>query len=234
MSQYVRIGRRLYGASCVKLAAISLAIAAASAAHGQTNQAGAAGDEDEQPRLLIVVFSPEVNAGGQNLAQNVVWQSFVAALKKKKITDLSAINEVTLNENADRARVFEIARDQSKYTVWLEFLTARGGLGDAPAGKDLLRLVTRYTVFAPESNTIIGRGEIEQERAPEGLYSTQNNEKPMRDNSGRVINSRPAVRLPDGSSSTGAHMIDMDAYKRVGERVADRAVSAARKHAKGK
>jgi|GEM_PF-4135151 len=29
-------------------------------------------------------------------------------------------------------------------------------------------------------------------------------------------------------------MIDMDAYKRVGERVADRVIGAARKHSKGK
>jgi len=191
-------------------------------------------DDSDQPRMLIVIFSPETNGTGQNLAQSVVWKSFVAELKKKKITNLSAINEVTLNENADRARVFEIARDQSKYTVWIEFLTARGNIGDGiSAGKELTRLVARYTVFAPESNTIVGQGDIEQERAAESRFSTPNNEKVFRDNSGRVVNSRPAVRLPNGTSSNGTQMIDMDAYKRVGERVADRVIGAARKHSKG-
>jgi hypothetical protein len=215
------------------LFAITLAMAPGQA-QGQRNTEAVPVDDEEAPKILVVIFSPGVGPSGQSQAQGVVWQSFVTGLKKKKITDLNAINELTLNENADRARVYEIARDQSRYTVWIEFITGAGRIGDASAGRDLSRLMARYTVFAPESNTIVGRGEIEQERAPEPLYSTPNNEKPIRDNSGRVVNSRPAVRLPDGSASTGAHTIDIDAYKRVGERMADRVVSSAKRHSKGK
>jgi|GEM_PF-5677732 len=165
MMETIRFGYKSLGRRGPQFASVLFVLCAAfGIADGQAVGRDESDDSD-QPRMLIVIFSPETNGTGQNLAQSVVWKSFVAELKKKKITNLSAINEVTLNENADRARVFEIARDQSKYTVWIEFLTARGNIGDGiSAGKELTRLVAKYTVFAPESNTIVGQGDIEQER----------------------------------------------------------------------
>jgi len=192
--------------------------------------------EHNLPGFLIVIFSPEVDSSRRTAAQGAVWNSFIAKLRKKKVVALEVINEVAINDGADRARAFELARaEQFKFTIWLSFTALSESTGkDRSATIDAERLVAKYIVFSPASNDILGQGEIEQERLPESRFQTANNEKVMRDNSGRVVNSRPAARLPDGSSTNGPGNLDIDALGRVGEAVGDRVVGLVRNRAKAK
>lgn len=192
--------------------------------------------EFSTPGLLIVIFSPEVDTSRRTAAQGAVWSNFVATLKKKKVTALEVINEVAVNDGADRARAFELAMtEQKKYTIWLQFSALNEATSNSrKESSDAETLIARYIVFAPASNNILSQGEVEQERIPESRFQTANNEKVFRDNSGRVVNSRAATRLPDGSMSTGQKMIDIDALKRVGEQVAERVVSVIKKQEKSR
>lgn len=186
----------------------------------------ATANDDEPPGILVVIFSPEISPSRQQLAENAVWNSFISKLKKKN-RNLGVINEVAVNPSADRSRALEIAGEQSKVTVWLEFKTVNSSKDDGRRNTvEPERILARYTIFAPESNDIISQGEIEQERIPESRFSAPNNEKVFRDNSGRVVNSRSNARLPDGTMNNGPQMLDIDALKRVGELVVDRVVSA--------
>jgi hypothetical protein len=188
------------------------------------------------PGMLIVIFSPEVDSSRRTSAQGAVWNSFVAKLKKNKVLALEVVNEVAINEGADRARAFELAQnEQNKFTVWLQFSAVSDSMeSDRSKSVDSERLVAKYIVFAPASNDILGQGEIEQERVPESRFETVNNQKAIRDNSGRVINNKPAMKLPDGSSSNGQKTMDLDALTRVGELVGERAVNAVKKYEKAK
>jgi hypothetical protein len=187
------------------------------------------------PGFLIVIFSPEVDRSNRSAAQGVVWNSFVGKLKKAKVASLEVVNEVAINEGADRARAFELAQGETnRFTIWLQFSALDAGTSSITANRsdtiDAERLAAKYMVFMPASNTVIGQGEVEQERIPESMIATQNNQKPVRDSSGRVINARTPVRLPDGSLSTGSQrFMDIDALKRVGEEVATRSLSAVKK-----
>lgn len=205
------------------------ALGSAVAVSGQTETDPVAGlREHNAPGLLIVIFSPEVDSSRRTMAQGVVWKRFIAKLKKKKITSLEAVNEVAINQTADRARAFELASgEQYKYTLWLQFAALREQPdNDRSNSTESERLVAKYILFAPASNTIIAQGEVEQERIPVSRYETANNQKPIRDNSGRVVNAKPASRLPDGSSSNGPQVLDIDTLERVGELVGERVVSA--------
>lgn len=183
---------------------------------------------NDQPGFLIVIFSPEVDTSNRTAAQGAVWKAFIERLKKKKVNALEAINEVAINDGADRSRAFELAAaEQTKYTIWLQFSALTESQENSRKGIAASeRLAAKYVVFAPASNQIIGQGEVEQERIPESQFGTANNQKVMRDNSGRVVNARAATSLPDGSSTNGPKTFDIDALIRVGEQVADRAISA--------
>ncbi len=197
---------------------------------GDSNLAGKRA-ENNAPGLVIVIFSPEVDSSRRTAMQGAVWNSFIATLKKKNLKTLEVINEVAVNESADRARAVELARaEQERFTVWLQFSPQSPSADNGHIGSsDSDRLVAKYIVFPPQSSAILAQGEIEQERVPESRYQTANNEKAITDNSGRVVNSRPVRRLPDGSLSNGPQTLDIDALKRVGELVAERVVSSIRK-----
>lgn len=188
------------------------------------------------PGLLIVIFSPEVDSSRRSAAQGAVWNNFIATLRKKKVKTMEVVNEVAINESSDRARAFELAMaEQKKFTVWLQFSALKEAAGNnRKDSADSESLVAKYIVFLPASNDILGQGEVEQERIPESRFETSNNEKVIRDNSGRVVNARPVARLPDGSVSNGQQTMDIDALKRVGEQIAERVVSSIKKLEKSK
>jgi hypothetical protein len=203
----------------------------------QTEQDPVAGlREHNAPGLLIVIFSPEVDSSRRTMAQGAVWKSFIAKLKKKKVTSLEAVNEVAINQSADRSRALELAAaEKHKYTLWLQFAALRESIdNDRSNSVESERLVAKYVLFAPASTDIIAQGEVEQERIPISRYETANNQKPIRDQSGRVTNSRPATRLPDGSSTNGPQVLDIDTLERVGEVVGDRVGNAITNYEKKK
>jgi hypothetical protein len=231
------------------LASMAVMLAAAAfppAASAQTTEGQAPGPsvanlrQHDSPGFLIVIFSPEVDRSNRTAAQGVVWKSFVAKLKDAKVASLEVVNEVAINEAADRTRAFELARSEhNRFTIWLQFSALNAGTasitGDRTDIEDAERLAAKYMVFMPASNTVISQGEVEQERLPEPMIATQNNEKAIRNASGRVINARRQVRLPDGSLSTGGpRIMDVDSLKRVGEEVARRSISAVKKLEKSK
>ena len=182
-------------------------------------------DDDEAPAFLIVIFSPEVDNSRRSMAQGAVWKSFVDKMKKRT-TKLSVVNEVTINEVSDRARALELARQFNKFTIWLQFISINPGNSDiqyqtrGPAPTELLAL--KYVVFAPESNDILSSGEVEQERIPGSTFQTLS----------KGTTPRRSARLPDGSTTSGPDTTDLDSLKRVGEIVANRALSAVKKKKK--
>lgn len=188
----------------------------------------------DQPGFLIVIFSPEVDTSNRTAAQGAVWKAFIDRLKKKKVNALEVVNEVAINDGADRARAFELAAgEQAKFTIWLQFSSlVEAADNSRRSTTSAERLAAKYTVFPPAGSEMIGQGEIEQERIAESQFGTVNNQKVMRDNSGRVINARTPVSLPDGSSTNGPKTMDIDALRRVGEQVADRAISAVKSYQK--
>jgi hypothetical protein len=96
------------------------------------------------------------------------------------------------------------------------------------------RLTLKYQIFAPASDRILAQGEVEEQRSSQGQFQTGNNEKIFRDNSGRVVNARPNVQLPDGSTTGGPGMMDVDSLSKIGEEVADRLLSAVKKDTTGR
>jgi hypothetical protein len=185
------------------------------------------GDEDEAPSFLIVIFSPAVDNGSRTTAEGVVWKSFVDRLKKRT-SKLSVVNEVAINESADRARAYELARQFDKFTIWLQFSYINNTNADiqfhtrSAATPDLLAL--KYVVFAPASNDVLSNGDIEQERTPVSAFQTASK--------GTNARRTGPARSPDGSSSAGPDTPDVDTLKRVGETVANRALSAVKKRGK--
>lgn len=187
--------------------------------------------ESDAPGVLIVIFSPEVEPSNRTAAQGVVWKKFIERLRKKKVTSMEVVNEVAVNDAADRARALELAiAEQSRYTIWLQF----SAIADAAETSRTRiaapeRLTLKYQIYPPASNRVISQGEVEEQRAPQGQFQTANNEKVFRDNSGRVVNARPNVRLPDGSTTAGPATMDIDSLSKIGEDVADRLLSAVKR-----
>lgn len=201
--------------------AVHLVLLTVAAAAQDRNDAG---DEDEAPGFLIVIFSPEIDSSRRTMAQGIVWKSFIEKMKKRT-KKLSVINEVTINETSDRARAHELARWFDKFTVWLQFVYINNANQDiqyhagGPATSELLAL--KYVVFAPASNDILSSGEVEQEQIPRSTFRNLSK--------GTTSPRRPRTGLPDGSSSTGPETTDIDTYKRVGETVANRTWNAVKK-----
>lgn len=192
--------------------------------------------ETDAPGVLIVIFSPEVEPSNRTAAQGVVWKKFIERLRKKKVTSMEVVNEVAVNDAADRARALELAMtEQNRYTIWLQF-SAIADAAETSRTKVAApeRLTLKYQIYPPASNRVISQGEVEEQRAPQGQFQTANNEKVFRDNSGRVVNARPNVRLPDGSTTAGPAMMDIDSLSKIGEDVAERLLSAVKKDTTGK
>jgi hypothetical protein len=192
--------------------------------------------ETDAPGVLIVIFSPEVEPSNRTAAQGVVWKKFVERLRKKKVTSMEVVNEVAVNDAADRARAIELAAsERDRYTIWLQF-SALAETAETSrtrvAPKE--RLTLKYQIFAPASDRILAQGEVEEQRSSQGQFQTGNNEKIFRDNSGRVVNARPNVQLPDGSTTGGPGMMDVDSLSKIGEEVADRLLSAVKKDTTGR
>lgn len=231
LSNYQNIRGASIARNCYKLAFLTIVFVLLSAvivlAQNDIKDVSALRVND-QPGFLIVIFSPEIDASNRTATQGAVWKAFIERLKKKKVNALEVINEVAINDGADRSRAFELAAaEQTKFTIWLQFSALTESQENSRKGMAAAeRLAARYIVFAPASNDIIGQGEVEQERIPESQFGTANNQKVMRDNSGRVVNARTATSLPDGSSTNGPKTFDIDALIRVGEQVADRTISA--------
>ncbi|QQS31908.1 MAG: hypothetical protein IPM50_09470 [Acidobacteriota bacterium] len=192
--------------------------------------------ETDAPGVLIVIFSPEVEPSNRTAAQGVVWKKFIERLRKKKVTSMEVVNEVAVNDAADRARALDLAMaEQNRYTIWLQF-SAITDAAETSRTKVAApeRLTLKYQVYPPASNRVISQGEVEEQRSPQGQFQTANNEKVFRDNSGRVVNARPNVRLPDGSTTAGPAIMDIDSLSKIGEDVADRLLSAVKKDTSGR
>lgn len=189
----------------------------------------------DAPGALIVIFSPEVQSESRTAAQGVVWRKFIDRLRKRKVPTMEVVNEVATTEAADRARALELAAaERNRYTIWLQFASLADAAPPARTRVTLPdRLTLRYQIFAPGSDTVISQGEVEEQRAPQSQIQT-GGEKIFRDNSGRIVNARPNVQLPNGSTTAGPAMMDIDALGKVGEEVADRFLNAVRKHGSAK
>jgi hypothetical protein len=187
--------------------------------------------ETDAPGVLIVIFSPEVEPSNRTAAQSVVWNKFVERLRKKKVTSMEVVNEVAINDAADRARALELAlSSQNRYTIWLQF-SAIPDIGETARTKVATseRLTLKYQIYAPASDRVLSQGEVEEQRAPQSQIQTANNEKVFRDNSGRVVNARPNVRLPSGNTTSGPTMMNIDSLGKIGVDVAERLVSTVKK-----
>jgi hypothetical protein len=219
----------VFRTACVFVCSLVLIGTASQSALGQKS----APNDDDDPKygLMIVIFSPQVDVSRSALAQKVVWNSFVAKLKRKRIGPLEAMNELTVSPAADRARAVEIAGIvPDKYTMWVQFTSRTDNIETGTKADDTNAdiLVARYTIFDPHSDTIRAQGDIEQEKLMELPVQTANNEKAIRNERGQVINARPDRQQPDGSSINGPKLLDNPSLERVGERLAERAISSIR------
>lgn len=199
---------------------VLIATLMAAAVPGQSDD-----DDDELPTFRIVIFSPAVDNSRRSLTQSVVWSSFVERLKTRTAA-ISVVNEVAINDVADRARALELARDFEKHTIWLQFSAMNASTtlsDDRRETPDSELLVAKYVVFAPLSNDILSAGDVEQERVVESTFQSLSKGANAR---------RRGSPLPDGSNSAGPKTMDLDSLKRVGTIVADRALSSVKKKKK--